>query len=306
MANYLSKFTGEQIDENIALLKDNKLNVVNGLVKRDLITGLFSTVTKEDILNFGIPELDEQGKIPTSQLPSFVDDVVEGYYYNNNFYKEPEHITLIPAETGKIYIDIENSLTYRWSGSLYVKIASALALGETEATAYRGDRGKIAYDFATNANAAPVADVGVKYNSSAKTSSTDMTSSEIENFLNNVQRGAGFLDIGQKNADFIVKDLTRTLTLAEGWMGDVKYDIINELVIVYFNIRYNNIISSNTRIDGVPLSSSCCPSTEEREYARSISDVQFSVDSNGRIFLLVNGTTVPAGLSIKGEVAYFI
>ena len=77
------------------------------------------------------------GKIPTSQLPSYVDDVLE---YAN--------LSAFPAtgETGKIYLTLDTNLTYRWSGTAYVEISKSLALGETSSTAYRGDRGKTAYD----------------------------------------------------------------------------------------------------------------------------------------------------------------
>ena len=77
------------------------------------------------------------GKIPTSQLPSYVDDVLE---YAN--------LSAFPAtgETGKIYVALDTNLTYRWSGSAYIEISKSLALGETSSTAYRGDRGKTAYD----------------------------------------------------------------------------------------------------------------------------------------------------------------
>ena len=56
----------------------------------------------------------------------------------------------LPAtgETGKIYITLDDNKTYRWGGSAYVEISASLALGETDATAYRGDRGKAAYDHA--------------------------------------------------------------------------------------------------------------------------------------------------------------
>lgn len=101
----------------------------------------------------GVAELDSNGKVPSSQLPSYVDDVVEGYYYNSKFYKESSHTTEITAESGKIYVDIPNNKTYRWSGTAYVNIASDLALGETESTAYRGDRGKTAYDHSQTAHA---------------------------------------------------------------------------------------------------------------------------------------------------------
>lgn len=87
----------------------------------------------------GVAELDSGGKVPASQLPAYVDDVLE-YATNNDF----------PAtgESGKIYVATDTNLTYRWTGSNYVEIAGGLALGETASTAYRGDRGKYAYDHA--------------------------------------------------------------------------------------------------------------------------------------------------------------
>ena len=89
--------------------------------------------------NNGIAELDSSGKVPASQLPSYVDDVVEA----NTRDDFP-----VTGESGKIYVDLSTNKTYRWGGSSYVEISESLALGETESTAYRGDRGKIAYDHA--------------------------------------------------------------------------------------------------------------------------------------------------------------
>lgn len=83
------------------------------------------------------------GKIPSSQLPSFVDDVLE-FAAMVNF---PE-----TGESGKIYVDQETNKTYRWGGSSYVEISESLALGETASTAYRGDHGKIAYDHSQNSD----------------------------------------------------------------------------------------------------------------------------------------------------------
>lgn len=94
----------------------------------------------------GVAELDANGKVPSSQLPSYVDDVIEGYYYNSKFYKESTHTTEIAGESGKIYVDLSTEKTYRWSGSAFAEISASLALGETSSTAYRGDRGKTAYD----------------------------------------------------------------------------------------------------------------------------------------------------------------
>lgn len=85
----------------------------------------------------GLAELDETGRVPSSQLPSYVDDVIDVDTYSNL----PN-----PGESGKIYITTDNNKQYRWSGTGYAEISSSLALGETSSTAYRGDRGKVAYD----------------------------------------------------------------------------------------------------------------------------------------------------------------
>jgi len=102
----------------------------------------------------GIATLDSTGKVPSSQLPAYVDDVVEGYLYDGKFYEESTHTTEIPGESGKIYVNLEAgaNTTYRWSGSTFVEISASLTLGETSGTAYRGDRGKVAYDHATDAS----------------------------------------------------------------------------------------------------------------------------------------------------------
>lgn len=105
--------------------------------------------------NNGVAELDSTGKVPESQLPSYVDDVIEGYLNEGKFYKEEAHTTEITAESGKIYVDLTGGAnkTYRWSGTTYVEISPSIALGETASTAYRGDRGKIAYEHSQAAHA---------------------------------------------------------------------------------------------------------------------------------------------------------
>lgn len=104
----------------------------------------------------GVAELDSNGHVPSSQLPSYVDDVLE-YGSKSKF--------PTTGETGKIYVDTSTNLTYRWSGTAYIEVSQSLALGETSATAYRGDRGKIAYDHSqlTSGNPHHVtkADVGL-------------------------------------------------------------------------------------------------------------------------------------------------
>lgn len=78
------------------------------------------------------------GKVPASQLPAHVDDIIEVDTF----------LDLPPVGvTGVLYVTLSTNIVYRWTGSTYVEVSASLALGETLATAYRGDRGKIAYDF---------------------------------------------------------------------------------------------------------------------------------------------------------------
>lgn len=85
----------------------------------------------------GLASLNESGIIPSAQLPSYVDDVIEVDTFSD-----------LPGtgESGKIYIVQDTNLTYRWSGTGYVEISKSLALGETSSTAYPGDKGKATTD----------------------------------------------------------------------------------------------------------------------------------------------------------------
>lgn len=84
----------------------------------------------------GIATLNSSGQVPSSELPSYVDDVIEGYYYNGAFYSDSAHTTLITGETGKIYVDLSSDTSYRWSGSAYISISNPIDVAtEQEALA---------------------------------------------------------------------------------------------------------------------------------------------------------------------------
>lgn len=95
--------------------------------------------------------LGTDGKVPSSQLPSYVDDVIEGYYSNGKFYSDSAKTKEITGEGGKIYTDLTSNKTYRWGGTAWVEISASLALGETEGTAYDGKKGHDTYLIATAA-----------------------------------------------------------------------------------------------------------------------------------------------------------
>jgi hypothetical protein len=98
----------------MALIVDD-LQVENGITGAAFSTAIQSEITTQKGSTNGIASLDGGGKVPSAQLPSFVDDVLEF-----------ASLAAFPVsgETGKIYIALDTNLAYRWSGSIYVLIST--------------------------------------------------------------------------------------------------------------------------------------------------------------------------------------
>lgn len=162
-------FAKNSLKKLISLIKGHYVSSqrkINGkMLDRDI------TLTAEDVEAVpviqkgaagGVAELDGAGKVPAGQLPSFVDDVLEGYLSGGEFYGDEAHKKVFAQESGKIYVDLQSGKTYRWGGSAYVVISDTLALGETSGTAYRGDLGKAAYTHSQSAHAPANAEQNVQ------------------------------------------------------------------------------------------------------------------------------------------------
>ena len=103
----------------------------------------------------GVATLGEDGKVPSSQLPSYVDDVIDVYAtytkdQNGNLtdivlYQDSQHTVQIQGESGKIYQTVDSPYyQFRWTGTVFANISSSsLSIGETAGTAYDGEKGKI-------------------------------------------------------------------------------------------------------------------------------------------------------------------
>ena len=161
----------------------------------------------------GVATLGEDGLIPSAQLPSYVDDVVETYVVGQTPYAADWLSTTsggaaLTPESGKIYLVISEgeyqNQEFRWGGTQYAQISKSLALGETSSTAFPGNLGKIAYDHSqiTDGNphgttydevgAAPQSHVGVQASASV---------------LGHIKAGTGFSVDGEG---------TMTLTAVDG------------------------------------------------------------------------------------------
>ena len=169
--------------------------------------------------NSGLAELDAGGKVPSSQLPAYVDDVIEVANY-----------AALPGtgETGKIYVTLDDNLTYRWSGSAYVEISASLALGDTSATAYRGDRGKTAYDHSQitsgNPHGTTKADVGlgnVTDNAQYYPGGTDVAVSDGGTGASSKPAAFDNLSPLTTQGDILYHDGTNNVRLAKGTAGKI-------------------------------------------------------------------------------------
>lgn len=104
----------------------------------------------------GVATLGEDGKVPASQLPSYVDDVIDcyatydksdtGILSNIKLYTDSEHQNAITGESGKIYVDVEQGYQFRWTGTQFASIGSPTIIGEVTGTAFDGGRGKALED----------------------------------------------------------------------------------------------------------------------------------------------------------------
>lgn len=125
------------IEEYLLVLEENFVGITNDLYQelntlREEYNAFVTNLNNKLGRPNGIATLNENGVVPASQLPSYVDDVLE---YSSS--------SALPTEgsTGIIYVTLDENKTYRWSGSTYVEISKSLGLGETASTAFPGNRG---------------------------------------------------------------------------------------------------------------------------------------------------------------------
>lgn len=149
------------------------LSTITPVEPGDGLTSFYVTMTQFEELDSRVDALEEtidetiqdaldskadlvDGLIPAAQLPSYVDDILE--------YADVAAFP-VTGVSGKIYIALDSNKTYRWGGSFYVVVSDTIALGETSSSAYRGDRGKTAYDHSQlisgNPHAVTKSDVGL-------------------------------------------------------------------------------------------------------------------------------------------------
>lgn len=109
LSNELQALIAQYGDDIGALQETAVTNVGFNETTRQLTKTINGTTTNV----VPVATLDSNGKIPASQLPSYVDDVME-YASSSGF--------PLTGETDKIYVALDTGFTYRWSGSQYVRL----------------------------------------------------------------------------------------------------------------------------------------------------------------------------------------
>lgn len=110
-------------------------NTISGLLSEDIQNSIDElSATKLNLIEKGQPNgvasLDSNGLIPSSQLPSYVDDVLEYVTYAD---------LPVEGETGKIYVVISDETSggdtssYRWTGSVYSMVSNTLNAADVKA-----------------------------------------------------------------------------------------------------------------------------------------------------------------------------
>lgn len=110
----------------------------------------------------GYAPLDANGKVPATNLPSYVDDVIDvwaeydisttGELSNIHLYEYnsgTKGSEILSGESDKVYVQANGTIArqFRWSGSVWSPIGPAqLVLGEVQGTAYDGLKGKTTTD----------------------------------------------------------------------------------------------------------------------------------------------------------------
>ena len=153
-------------EANVRSTEDSKLGIQITEAKAELVADIMAKYGEFTIFKGtkgqanGLASLDENGKVPAEQLPSYVDDVIDVYatydesptgeLSNIALFADAAHATPIVGEAGKIYQNVtdgEPGYQFRWSGTTWVPIVSGgVVIGEITGTAYDGGKGKKSTD----------------------------------------------------------------------------------------------------------------------------------------------------------------
>ncbi len=193
------------------------------------------------------------GFVPSSQLPSYVDDVLE-------FATLASFPTT--GETGKLYIARDTSLVYRWSGSVYSITSASLALGTTSTTAFRGDYGNTAYIHSQIASGNPHGTTKSDIGLGNLTNSLQLVAANNLSDLVNRQTALNNLS-GPQTANKILRSNGTNVSLSQ---VNLTTDVVNTLPIANGGTgsstrNFVDLSNNQTNIGGIKTLTNTTPTT---------------------------------------------
>ena len=185
-----------------------------------------STTLRFEVYNLSNKADLVAGKIPASQLPAYVDDILE--------YATFAAFPLV-GEPGKLYVTLDTNLTYRWSGSAYTEVSKSLAIGITSTTAFRGDWGKIAYDHSQLTNSNPHGTTAAQI---ANTPAGTISATTVQGAINELDSDRVQLETDLNLDEYTIAEALNLLyskiialekLIADGVLGNVQVDSITTI-----------------------------------------------------------------------------
>ena len=200
----------------------------------------------------GVATLEGDGKVPASQLPSYVDDVLE----------YPDFASL-PAvgESGKIYITLDDNKSWRWASTVYVEISSSMSGAEIKAL-YEAEPNTNAFTDAEESKLAGIeanattdqtgAEIKSAYEAEPDTNAfTDADKASVESFpalaVNTVAAAMGFTAHGLMREPNLDSDYTCPATTPNQFTVNVRQDRIGGTIV--------DIPSTNVTLPAAPSTS---------------------------------------------------
>lgn len=192
--------SAEQLEKIDSVEAGAQVNVLESVIFNGAV---LPVVNKEVSINIDLSrkaDLDENGKVLASQMPSYVDDVLDAYAeYDMTESGQPINIRLfedeaktnpIKPESQKIYLDKESKYQYRWTGTEYATIGAPTVIGEVAGTAYDGSKGKALSD-AFNAHASNIDNPHQVTKGQVGLGNVDNTADKDKNVNSAIKDGSG-------------------------------------------------------------------------------------------------------------------
>ena len=258
----------------------------------------------------GVATLDATGLVPSSQLPSYVDDVLE---YAN--------LAGMPAvgETAKIYVALDTNKIYRWSGSVYIEISptagnsdTATKLATARTITATGDATwSVSFDGSANVSSAlTLANSGVTSNTYGSSTAVPVITVDAKGRVTSastatIQAGTGYTGSrGEQGVVTTQQIIDVASTIAGATFSDgVTSDAI--LIGEQYNFLGNNTQGIYTQLDAAQniLTVSALDATTTTKGVASFNPASFTV-VGGVVSLDANTTGFTGSQGIQGVTGY--